>query len=196
MKKLCVLFVFVILAMIFFPENLQAGPPVIGGSGNTLPEGWYFENHVIWVRFDRIWANGDWKELSDSQEVFLSKNLSQIYFSVSEVFDLRLNLLFYPTVNNGLKQQKHHYLWGDIIFDSKLRLLKREGFAISMISGLSFATGDKRLRPFDSDKTFIDFSNGYALVTEYGKISFHHYLFYWYKTADIPDYFQYNFAIK
>jgi len=191
MKKLVFL---AVLVLFFLPVLTFASAPIVGGSGKTLPgKWWYIESHSIVMNFDEAWSNNRWVKLPDSKEVFIHLNLSQVYFGVSDRFNLRLNVPFYWTLANG--QNNLHYLLGDIILDSKFRFYQvNNKFFFSLIPGISFATGDKRLRPFDSDESPLDFSGGYNLTTEFSRFGFHHYLLYCLKTQNIPDYLQYNFA--
>lgn len=195
MKKLFVLLVL----LLFLPVISQAQAPVVGGTGNTLPKGfWYIENHFLGYHFDEAWKNGSWVKLPKEKQVFLNMNFLQIYKSLADKFNLRFNLPLYLECDNGIN--KYHNLPGDVILDSKIRLhYVKEGripFSFSLIPGLSFATGDKRLRPFDSDKSFLDFFNGYNLTAKFSAFTLHNYLLYWFKTSDIDDYWQYNVAIN
>lgn len=194
MKRLVV---FAALIFLLLPTVSQASAPVWGGTGKTLPKGWwYFENHSLIFQLDEAWQDGQWVRLPDGQQVFIHLNLSQIYYGVFNNLTLRLNVPFYWTLENGLKQKDYHYLLGDITLDSKFRIIKKAHLSFSLIPGINFASGDKQLQPFDSDKTFIDFFHGYNLTAELFLIDFHHYLIHWVKTADLPDYLQYNFALN
>lgn len=202
MKKLCVLFVFVVLACILIPQTVEAGSaPVVGGTGNTLPEGyWYMEDHFIDYEFDQIYLNG-WSKIPDGKKVFLSLDLFQLYYGVTDKFNLRLNLFYYLRMRNELTHKEVCHLLGEPILDAKYRLYyqkkDRYQFSFSMTPGVSFNLGDDRLKPFDSDnKTFVDFYNGYNLTLEYKPFTLHQYTIYWVKTSNVPNYMQYNVAVN